>query len=120
MIGKAIQTTCKNVLNEAENLFVYMSSPAPSERVFEISGLPKMGVYDVNFGWGRPKKYELIYTCSLSECGDNANRSLEFSIILKKHEMNAFASIFHKTLNCLLNASSAMPMYRVNNLLLFM
>ncbi|KAF6149290.1 hypothetical protein GIB67_026146 [Kingdonia uniflora] len=88
MIGKAIQTTCKNVLDGAENLFANIFSVA-SERVIEINGSPKMGAYDVNFEWGRPKKDELINTIddcghiTLSECGDNADRSLEFSIILK-------------------------------------
>ncbi|KAF6149302.1 hypothetical protein GIB67_026158 [Kingdonia uniflora] len=115
MIGKAIQTTCKNVLDGAENLFANIFS-VESERVFEINGSPKMGAYDVNFGWGRPKKYEVIYIdddcgyITLSDCGDSTDRSLEVSVTLKRLEMDAFASIFHDTLNNLLNASSAMSL----------
>ncbi|KAF6149291.1 hypothetical protein GIB67_026147 [Kingdonia uniflora] len=79
MIGKAIQTTCKNVLDGAENLFA---------NIFSVA-------------------YEYI---TLSEYGDNADRSLEISVTLKRLEMDAFASILHDTLNNLLNASSAMPL----------
>ncbi|KAF6149282.1 hypothetical protein GIB67_026138 [Kingdonia uniflora] len=115
MIGKAIQTTCNRVLDGAENLLDNFSSLA-SERLLGISGSPKLGLYDSNFGWGTPKKFEMISAyddygmTTLSECGDKADRGMEISVTLKKLEMDAFASIFHYTLNNLLKASSAKPL----------
>ncbi|KAF6149285.1 hypothetical protein GIB67_026141 [Kingdonia uniflora] len=115
MIGKAIQTTCNKVLDGAEKLLDNFSSLA-SERLIAISGSPKLGLYDVNFGWGKPKKFEIMSAyddyglITLAEFGGNADRGLEISVTLKNLEMDAFASLFHDTLNNLLKGSSAMPL----------
>ncbi|KAF6149279.1 hypothetical protein GIB67_026135 [Kingdonia uniflora] len=59
MIGKAIKTTCNAVLDGAENLLDDFFS-ATTERLIGIFGSPKMGAYDVNFRWARPKRFEIV------------------------------------------------------------
>ncbi|KAF6149276.1 hypothetical protein GIB67_026132 [Kingdonia uniflora] len=115
MIGKAIETTCTTVLDVAKNLLDNFASLA-SERFVGISGSPKLRAYDINFGWGKPEKIEIMSaddSCGyvvLSERGDNVDSGLEISVTLKKLEMDVFASVFHDTLNSMLNTASAIPL----------
>ncbi|KAF6165848.1 hypothetical protein GIB67_012745 [Kingdonia uniflora] len=102
VIAKANPTIGINVLNGAENVLTNLSL-ARSERFVGISGSPKLRVYDVNFGWGKPKKIEIISSTAtygfvtLCERGDAA-KGLEIGIALKKVEMDAFVSVFEDTL----------------------
>ncbi|KAF6152899.1 hypothetical protein GIB67_033470 [Kingdonia uniflora] len=101
-IAKANPKTVKTVLNGAGNVLSNLFS-AGSERLFVISGSPRMNVYDVNFGFGKPKKVEIISSTStgsvtMVELGGAAEGGFEIGIALVKHEMNAFASLFDDTL----------------------
>ncbi|KAF6149274.1 hypothetical protein GIB67_026130 [Kingdonia uniflora] len=115
MIGKAIQTTCNKFLDDIENLLDNFSSLA-SERLIGITGSPKLGLYDVNFGWGKPKIFEIMSAygdyglITLVEFGGDADKGLEILVTLKKLDMDTFASLFQDTLNNFLKASSAMPL----------
>ncbi|KAF6163248.1 hypothetical protein GIB67_025112 [Kingdonia uniflora] len=73
-----------------------------SERIISIVGSPFLRVYDAYFGWGRPKKVEVISICitgamSLSE-HSGGEVGIEVGLALKNEEMNAFASSFSKTI----------------------
>ncbi|KAF6140922.1 hypothetical protein GIB67_042335 [Kingdonia uniflora] len=106
LIGKALQTFCKAVLDDCENLFPKFSSIA-SQRIFGVSGSPRMRSYEVDFGWGTPKKVELISSTAtygwvtLSEHGDREKGSLEIGVAMKKPQMDVFASLFENTLSSL-------------------
>ncbi|GMP28653.1 hypothetical protein CsSME_00004115 [Camellia sinensis var. sinensis] len=67
-------------------------------RLFTIGGSPRFELYNTDFGWGRPRKVEMTSidksgAFSLSDCRDG-NGGLEIGIVLKKHETEAFASLF--------------------------
>ncbi|CAL5324955.1 unnamed protein product [Camellia sinensis] len=67
-------------------------------RLFSIGGSPRFELYNTDFGWGRPRKVEMTSmdksgAFSLSDCRDG-NGGLEIGIVLKKHETEAFTSLF--------------------------
>ena len=75
------------------------------DRIFSTAGSPRFDVYDVDFGWGRPKKVE---TPSIDKTGAfclserrDGNGGVEIELVLDKNEMEAFADIFAKGLESL-------------------
>ncbi|KAF6141758.1 hypothetical protein GIB67_027936 [Kingdonia uniflora] len=75
------------------------------EHFFVTGGSPKLGVYETDFGWGRPKKVEMASfgftrNICLSERSDG-QVGLEVGLTLSKVEMKAFASHFSDTLKAL-------------------
>ncbi|XP_074358266.1 malonyl-coenzyme A:anthocyanin 3-O-glucoside-6''-O-malonyltransferase-like [Apium graveolens] len=60
-----------------------------------IAGSPKLDYYnDIDFGWGKPLKFEFVEEpLSMSRCKDS-NADLEIGIVLPKNEMDVFSTIF--------------------------
>ncbi|XP_073064962.1 phenolic glucoside malonyltransferase 1-like [Primulina eburnea] len=68
------------------------------KRLFSVAGSPKFNLYDVDFGWGRPKKHEAVSidggpSMSLSKSGQFEG-GLEIGLSLPKVKMDAFATVF--------------------------
>ncbi|KAI3736207.1 hypothetical protein L6452_15745 [Arctium lappa] len=63
-----------------------------------VAGTPKLKFYDMDFGWGKPKKHETIsidYNDSISLCAcKESNEDLEIGVCLSATEMEAFVHIF--------------------------
>ncbi|KAJ9550575.1 hypothetical protein OSB04_014620 [Centaurea solstitialis] len=67
-----------------------------------VAGTPKLRFYDMDFGWGKPKKHETISidyndSISLSACKES-NDDLEIGVCLSATEMEAFVPIFKEGL----------------------
>ncbi|KAL4573063.1 hypothetical protein LXL04_019856 [Taraxacum kok-saghyz] len=82
-------------LGSVEDLF---SEVKPTSGI-GVAGTPKLKFYDVDFGWGKPKKHETIsidYTgsISMSACKDQ-NEDLEIGVCLSVTEMDTFVRIFN-------------------------
>ena len=64
-----------------------------------VGGSPRYGVYDTDFGLGRPSKVELVSidktpgTVSLAE-GTDGQRGIEVGVALPEADMARFASCF--------------------------
>ncbi|KAJ0814021.1 putative anthocyanin 6''-O-malonyltransferase [Helianthus annuus] len=62
-----------------------------------VAGTPKINVYDVDFGWGKPEKYETIsldYNDSISvNASKESSEDLEIGLCLPAEQMDAFISI---------------------------
>lgn len=91
----------KDVLNGAENWVSRLSS-VRSGRLVGIAGSHRFGVYETDSGFGRPNKVELV---SIDRTGaiyisdtKNGGGGLDVGLVLKKHYMDAFASLFAKGL----------------------
>ncbi|KAF6157587.1 hypothetical protein GIB67_037160 [Kingdonia uniflora] len=95
VIGKALQTFGKAVLDDCENLFPKLPS-IESQRIFGVAGSPRVRSYEVDFG------------VSLSEHGDHNKGGLEIGIAMKKPQMDVFASLFENTLSGLQNTRSSL------------
>ncbi|KAF6145371.1 hypothetical protein GIB67_038962 [Kingdonia uniflora] len=94
------------LLKRAANYFASIQS-AGSERICTVAGSPHLKVYDTDFGWGKPKKSEVVSirdarTISFAERGDGqVGVGVEVGLALKESEMDVFASIFADTIKFL-------------------
>ncbi|CAK8540738.1 unnamed protein product [Lathyrus sativus] len=75
-------------------------SPRPNEgiQVIGSAGSNRFGVYEIDFGWGRPEKVEIVsidrnITIGLAESKDG-NGGVEVGVVLKKDVMNIFSNLF--------------------------
>ncbi|XP_010243532.1 PREDICTED: malonyl-CoA:anthocyanidin 5-O-glucoside-6''-O-malonyltransferase-like [Nelumbo nucifera] len=89
----------------SELLYRYLSGQKPKIKPIVLAGSPRFGFYQTDFGWGKPKKVELISIDAtgalfLSESRDG-DGGVEITLTLKEQEMDAFASIFVTSLNSL-------------------
>ncbi|EXB94481.1 Malonyl-coenzyme A:anthocyanin 3-O-glucoside-6''-O-malonyltransferase [Morus notabilis] len=67
-----------------------------------VTGSPKLGVYEADFGWGRPKKSETVHfsdatTISLAESRDEKS-GVEVGLALNKDRLSRFGAILEETL----------------------
>ncbi|PWA71001.1 transferase, Chloramphenicol acetyltransferase-like domain protein [Artemisia annua] len=64
-----------------------------------ISGTPKLKLYDVDFGWGKPKKFEKVsldYSASISiDAGKECDQDMEIGVCLTNEQMEVFVRNFH-------------------------
>ncbi|KAH7845718.1 hypothetical protein Vadar_005166 [Vaccinium darrowii] len=69
--------------------------------LISIASSPRFKVYEIDFGWGRPKKVEMVIensgALSLSDSRDG-NGGVEIGVVLEKHETEEFASLFARGL----------------------
>ncbi|VFQ73464.1 unnamed protein product [Cuscuta campestris] len=73
--------------------------------VLLVTGSPKFGVYETDFGFGRPKKVEMVHSpkcVSLAEEGRrDGEGGLEFGLVFRRNEYEDFMSIVEKRLRTL-------------------
>lgn len=102
LFGKALSETIKNkdgMLKEAETWLKRASEPVPS---VGVSGTPKIKIYDVDFGWGKPKKHETVSldynrSISVNACKESST-DIEIGLSLPAKQMHAFITIFEDEL----------------------
>ncbi|KAI4346682.1 hypothetical protein L6164_007555 [Bauhinia variegata] len=94
--------TVGNGLKGAETWPSILESLGKNNKVISTAGSPRFEVYSVDFGWGRPKKVEII---SIDRTGafsfaesKHGNGGIEIGLVLKKSQMEAFADHFTKGL----------------------
>ncbi|KAF7129760.1 hypothetical protein RHSIM_Rhsim10G0048000 [Rhododendron simsii] len=98
-IGEAIGGLDDGVLKGAKELIPnYLSRLKEGGLVSSIAGSPRFELYKTDFGWGRPSKVEMVSIDKsgafyLSDSRDG-NGGIEIGVVLKKHETEAFASLF--------------------------
>ena len=99
VIGEAVDGLKHADLKAARDLvFGRPSSPISVDKVFTIAGSPRFEFYEVDFGWGRPRKVEVISidrtgAFSLSDSGDGT-AIVEIGLAPKKDKVAGFDSLF--------------------------
>ncbi|OAY75783.1 Malonyl-coenzyme A:anthocyanin 3-O-glucoside-6-O-malonyltransferase [Ananas comosus] len=107
-IGEAIKGLERGgVLEGAEGWLGRILGLVPA-RPMSVGGSPRFRVYDADFGWGRPRKVELLSiaktpgTISLAEsgaaAGDDDAVGIEIGVVLPRHEMETFRRCFSQKL----------------------
>ncbi|BAF10456.1 coumaroyl-CoA:anthocyanidin 3-O-glucoside-6''-O-coumaroyltransferase 2 [Oryza sativa Japonica Group] len=97
-IGAAIRGLDDGVLDGADGWFQKIVSLMP-HRPMSIGGSPRYGVYDTDFGLGRPAKVELLSidktpgTVSMAEARDG-HGGIEIGVALPEADMARFSSCF--------------------------
>ncbi|KAK9284530.1 hypothetical protein L1049_023705 [Liquidambar formosana] len=99
-IGSKVKELESGVLREAEMWMSKWKELKEVGHLLAVAGSPKLHVYDTDFGWGRPKKSEVVQvdisgTISLAECRDEEG-GIEVGLALSRVEMEAFISIFEQ------------------------
>ncbi|XP_057455439.1 coumaroyl-CoA:anthocyanidin 3-O-glucoside-6''-O-coumaroyltransferase 1-like [Lotus japonicus] len=104
-VAKAVQREIRNwksdPLRNAETLMSdYREVAKPDQSVLIVAGSPKLGVYETDFGWGKPKKSESVHiditgSISLSDCRDNEG-GIEVGLALERIRMNNFINILEQ------------------------
>jgi len=94
----------KSALRKAENLMSdFKELEKLGKSVLVITSSPKLGVYQTDFGWGKPKKCEAAHVesskfMSLSDCRDE-KEGIEVGLALERTQMNKFSNILKKELH---------------------
>ncbi|XP_059452653.1 malonyl-CoA:anthocyanidin 5-O-glucoside-6''-O-malonyltransferase-like [Corylus avellana] len=105
-IGEAITSLDDGVLIGAENwLPKVFAATTDGPRFVGIAGSPRFELYNTDFGWGRPRKVEMISidgtgAMCLSDSREGGG-GIEIGLVLKKQEMEVFASLFSRGLEAL-------------------
>ncbi|XP_022021539.1 malonyl-coenzyme A:anthocyanin 3-O-glucoside-6''-O-malonyltransferase isoform X2 [Helianthus annuus] len=102
LIGEGISKMVNNkegILKDAERWYDGFKIPA---RKIGVSGTPKLNFYDMDFGWGKPIKYEavsfyymIMETFYISGSKESAAQDLEIGVCFSSLQMEAFANIFN-------------------------
>ncbi|KAJ0432402.1 putative anthocyanin 6''-O-malonyltransferase [Helianthus annuus] len=98
MIGEGISKLVKNkegILKDVERWHDGFKIPA---RKIGVTGTPKFDFYDIDFGWGKPTKYEVVSIdngglFSISASKESA-QDFEIGVSFPSMQMEAFAKIF--------------------------
>uniref|UniRef100_A0A2N9GYH0 Anthocyanin acyltransferase n=1 Tax=Fagus sylvatica TaxID=28930 RepID=A0A2N9GYH0_FAGSY len=103
-IDKAISKLQSGPLKGAERWISDLMNLLKLGRMCTVTGSPSLGFYETDFGWGSPKKVEMVNqqtkNISLSECGDEKG-GIEVGLMQTKSAMDTFSSIFEQSLNFL-------------------
>jgi hypothetical protein len=70
--------------------------------IVTVAGSPRFGVYETDFGWGRPKKSEVVHiddtgVISLAECRDE-DGAIEVGLALSRRNIGDFTAIWEQSL----------------------
>ncbi|KAB2610387.1 phenolic glucoside malonyltransferase 2-like [Pyrus ussuriensis x Pyrus communis] len=106
-ISEAIKSLDEGVLKGAENRVsgLYSGVRGKDRTKFSVAGSHQFKIYGTDFGWGRPRKTDVVSidrteAISLAD-SKNCGGGVEIGLVLKKHHMDVFASLFAKGLESL-------------------
>ncbi|XP_011658008.2 malonyl-CoA:anthocyanidin 5-O-glucoside-6''-O-malonyltransferase [Cucumis sativus] len=103
-ISKAIRNLDDGPLNGCESWGSRMSQEVTNDYLkmqgISLAGSPRFGVYNIDFGLGKPKKVEIVsaespYVFSLTE-SRNSDVVMEIGVVKKRDEIEAFVGIFNQ------------------------
>lgn len=101
-IGDTIKRLNGDMLGGAENWISEWKEVGESELHVRVTGSPKLGLYELDFGWGRPVKLEEVSineeAISLSESREVIG-GIEIGIGLPQIKMDYFTALFNKALH---------------------
>ncbi|KAL5095796.1 hypothetical protein RYX36_000123 [Vicia faba] len=89
----------KGVFEGTKDVFAkYTSLASEGVEIIGVAGSNRFGVYETDFGWGRPEKVEIVsidrgLTIGLAESKDG-NGGVEVGLVLKKDVMDLFSTLF--------------------------
>ncbi|XP_065865546.1 phenolic glucoside malonyltransferase 1-like [Euphorbia lathyris] len=101
---KGLATRVKNmsVEREIEETFKLKNIMQVADVVIRVGGSPRFEIYETDFGWGKPKKTQVVSIdkgvwISMAE-SSHGNGGIEIGLALKKSEMKMFTFLFAKGL----------------------
>ncbi|KAL3829588.1 hypothetical protein ACJIZ3_018390 [Penstemon smallii] len=103
LIGEVISEKVnkkEELLRDSDKWMMKYGPMMIGKRCFGVSGSPKFDMYDTDFGWGKPKKFECVSIDgdggAMSLCKSSEfEGGLEIGLSLPKKKMEAFADVFY-------------------------
>uniref|UniRef100_A0A803RB97 Uncharacterized protein n=1 Tax=Cannabis sativa TaxID=3483 RepID=A0A803RB97_CANSA len=103
---RSYETAKETILYGLENLVpVFLKSheegKSSHDELYTIASSPKFEPYNTDFGWGRPKKSDVVSidkTGAISLSDTRNGDGIEVGLVLKKHDMESFAFLFQQGL----------------------
>lgn len=101
-IGRAVRDFQFDAMKDVENFMSLGRSGRKVKHSSTIAGSPKLGTYETDFGWGKPKKCEILHieysrTISLSDSRDEEG-GVEVGLALGRAQMSKFSAILEEYL----------------------
>ncbi|KAK8558688.1 hypothetical protein V6N13_098333 [Hibiscus sabdariffa] len=101
-IGGKVKEMGKSGISGALNWIPDIVERNKTGRLIGVAGSPKLRVYDTEFGWGRPRKVEVVHiesskAISLAEYRDE-DGGIEVGVALNSNQMDEFVAIFQQSL----------------------
>ncbi|CAA7409025.1 unnamed protein product [Spirodela intermedia] len=98
-VRRAVQEGTREPLSDVERWTTKsVLTGFPIERLVNVSGSPRFRVYDADFGWGGPKRVEMLSMNGNGEASLQAARDeeggVQLSVSISQLCMDAFASFF--------------------------
>ncbi|CAJ2669065.1 unnamed protein product [Trifolium pratense] len=96
---KIVMINGKGALEGTNDAFdKYTSMTSEGIEIIGVAGSNRFGVYEIDFGWGRPEKVEIVsvdrgLTIGLAE-SKNGKGGIEVGLVLNKHAMDLFTTLF--------------------------
>ncbi|XP_022157849.1 phenolic glucoside malonyltransferase 1-like [Momordica charantia] len=97
----------EGALKGAENLGMVIKSAVTDDEtpLVSIGGSPRFGVYGTDFGWGKPRKVEMVSieitrAFSLAETG-SGDGGIEIGFVRETNEVQSFVALFAEGLTSL-------------------
>lgn len=105
-IGNRVKEFESGALRGAENWMRDWKEISETGRLVAVAGSPKLGVYETDFGWGRPRKSEVGHieassNIYIGDCRDEEG-GVEIGVALTKSEMEAFGCFYEEALNSII------------------
>ncbi|KAL5787256.1 hypothetical protein ACOSP7_004205 [Xanthoceras sorbifolium] len=100
-IGKQIYELGKRSVFKSGEKFSSSSEEIFKDgRVVTVASSPNFRVYETDFGWGKPKKVEMVhinaYSCfSLAESREE-DGGLDIGVVVRRHRLDLFNAIFEQ------------------------
>uniref|UniRef100_A0A7N0V6T3 Uncharacterized protein n=1 Tax=Kalanchoe fedtschenkoi TaxID=63787 RepID=A0A7N0V6T3_KALFE len=91
----------EGALTEAQSWLADINDLCSTGSVFTVAGSPRLGVYGLEFGWGRPDRVEVVSidsssSISIAESADGEG-GVEIGLVLGMPQMQAFVSIHEES-----------------------
>ncbi|KAJ0807858.1 putative anthocyanin 6''-O-malonyltransferase [Helianthus annuus] len=124
LLGESVHrmlTDKDGVVKEIES-FEDLSSNRIPTTIIGVSGTQKIKFYDTDFGWGKPKKFEIVSidyngSISMTACREN-DQDMEIGVCLPTTEMESLIRIFEKGLEAYIDFECRRCEYYNFNLLI--
>ncbi|CAN1199814.1 Malonyl-CoA:anthocyanidin 5-O-glucoside-6''-O-malonyltransferase [Linum perenne] len=98
-LAETVEELERGVMVGAKERLAKLLFPETDQFVVGVAGSPRLGMYEVDFGYGRPRKVEIASTArtgavSMAESGDGSG-GVEVGVVLKREEMEGFCAAFN-------------------------
>nr|AAO12207.1 putative malonyl CoA:anthocyanidin 3-O-glucoside-6''-O-malonyltransferase [Dahlia pinnata] len=107
LVGTGIREGVNSKQGLAEDAKSWLEKILIQAPTIGVAGTPKLNVYDIDFGWGKPEKYETISLDYADAISVNASKEssddLEIGLCLPAEQMDAFITISTNELESILS-----------------